>query len=134
MALYKGSGDKTLERGGTVTPFELFKEWGIKDAVAATADGKQTDLHAPMTEGGTVEPVTAGSPEGLSILRHSASHLMAHAITRLFPGAKFGVGPAIQDGFYYDVKFPRPITEEDLPLIEAEMKKISGEKIKIERA
>lgn len=61
-------------------------------------------------------------------MRHSAAHVMAHAITRLYPGAQFGVGPHIEHGFYYDVLFPRPVTDEDLPAIEAEMRKIIKEK------
>jgi threonyl-tRNA synthetase len=69
----------------------------------------------------------------LQTMRHSASHVMAHAITRLFPGAEFGVGPDIDNGFYYDVKFPEPVTEEILPKIEAEMKKIIKEGRKFER-
>lgn len=69
----------------------------------------------------------------LQTMRHSASHVMAHAITRLYPGAEFGVGPDIENGFYYDVKFPEPVTEEVLPKIEAEMKKIIKEGNKFER-
>lgn len=69
----------------------------------------------------------------LQTMRHSASHVMAHAITRLFPGAEFGVGPDIDNGFYYDVKFPEPVTEEVLPKIEAEMRKIVKEGCKFER-
>lgn len=69
----------------------------------------------------------------LQTMRHSASHVMAHAITRLFPGAEFGVGPDIENGFYYDVKFPEPVNEEVLPKIEAEMKKIIKEGNKFER-
>jgi threonyl-tRNA synthetase len=69
----------------------------------------------------------------LQTMRHSASHVMAHAITRLFPGSEFGVGPDIENGFYYDVKFPEPVTEEILPKIEAEMKKIVKEGRAFER-
>jgi threonyl-tRNA synthetase len=69
----------------------------------------------------------------LQTMRHSASHVMAHAITRLFPGSEFGVGPDIENGFYYDVKFPEPVTEEILPKIEAEMKKIIKEGRSFER-
>lgn len=69
----------------------------------------------------------------LQTMRHSASHVMAHAITRLYPGSEFGVGPDIDNGFYYDVKFPEPVTEEILPKIESEMKKIIKEGNKFER-
>ena len=66
-------------------------------------------------------------------LNHSTSHLMAEAISHLYPEAKFGFGPAIEEGFYYDVDFPQPITEEDLPAIEAEMRKIAAKNAKFER-
>lgn len=69
----------------------------------------------------------------LQTMRHSASHVMAHAITRLYPGAEFGVGPDIDNGFYYDVKFPAPVAEDVLPKIEAEMRKIIKEGNKFER-
>ena len=133
MAVYRGPGDKISDIESEMTPFELFREWGIKNALAANADDAPVDLHAALYAGGTVTPVMPDTDEGLSILRHSASHLMAHAISNLYPGAKFGVGPSIRDGFYYDVLFPNPITDEDLPKIEAEMKRLSAEKIRIER-
>ena len=63
----------------------------------------------------------------LETMRHSCAHVMAHAITRMYPGAQFGVGPHIENGFYYDVLFPKAVTEEVLPQIEAEMKKIIKE-------
>ena len=66
-------------------------------------------------------------------LNHSTSHLMAEAISHLYPGAKFGFGPAIEEGFYYDIDFPTPITEEDLPAIEKEMHKITAQNAKFER-
>ena len=93
--------------------------------IAARVNGELVDLsRAP--EG--AEAITADSPEGLDILRHSTAHLMAQAIERLYPGTHFGVGPCIKDGFYYDVDLPegKTITEQDLPAIEAEMRKISG--------
>jgi len=77
--------------------------------------------------------VLSSSPEGLEILRHSTSHLMAQAVQRLFPGTRLGIGPSIQDGFYYDMEIAGQITEEDLPRIEEEMRKISSEDIPVER-
>ncbi|MDR1509038.1 MAG: threonine--tRNA ligase [Synergistaceae bacterium] len=133
MACYRGAENKSFETDDGITPFELFGEWNIKSALAAAVDGEYVDLHRTLKDGGTVKPVMPDSPEGLSILRHSASHLMAQAIARLYKGAKFGVGPAIQDGFYYDVLFPKAITDDDLPVIEAEMKKLAREKFHIER-
>jgi threonyl-tRNA synthetase len=133
MASYRGTENKSFVTDGETTPFELFDKWNIKGALAAAVDVGYVDLNRTITGGGTVEPIMPDSPEGLSILRHSASHLMAQAISRLYKGAKFGVGPAIQDGFYYDVLFPKAITDDDLPVIEAEMKKLSDEKFRIER-
>ncbi|MDR1917203.1 MAG: threonine--tRNA ligase [Synergistaceae bacterium] len=133
MACYAGPGDKIFDSSADTTPFDLFKEWNIKGAIAATVDGTPVDLHTRLTGGGTVLPVTSDSPEGLDIIRHSTSHLMAQAILRLYPGAMFGVGPSIKDGFYYDVLFPTPISEDNLAAIEAEMKKISNEKLRVER-
>ncbi|MCK4403417.1 MAG: threonine--tRNA ligase, partial [Dehalococcoidia bacterium] len=62
--------------------------------------------------------------ERLERMRHSAAHIMAEAVQSLFPGAKFGIGPAIENGFYYDFELPRPLTQEDLPIIESKMKEI----------
>lgn len=135
MAHFTGPSDKIYEPAGgeATTPFDLFKIWNIKDAIAATADGSAIDLHAKLTASATVNPITPQSAEGLEVLRHSASHLMAQAILRLYPGARFGVGPAIKDGFYYDVLFPEPVSDDVLPAIESEMKKIAKEKLRIER-
>ena len=132
MARFVGPTGETAEAERT-TQFDLFKEWGVKGAIAASADGEKIDLHRDISGGGTVLPITPATADGLDILRHSTSHLMAQAILRLYPGALFGVGPSIKDGFYYDVQFPRPITDADLPAIEGEMKRISKEKLRIER-
>jgi len=102
---------------------EVLKERGIDgNVIAVKIDGKICDLDTPVEEGATIEPVKADSPEGIEILRHSASHIMAQAVYRLYPGTKYGVGPAIENGFYYDMDVPVAITEEDLPKIENEMK------------
>ena len=76
------------------------------------------------TADSTVEPVEPASEDGLHVLRHSTAHVMAQAVCRLFPGAKYAIGPPIQDGFYYDFDLPSPIKEDDLPAIEDEMRKI----------
>jgi len=113
---------------------EVLKERGIDgDVIAVKIDGKICDLDTPVEESTTIEPVNADSPEGIEILRHSASHIMAQAVYRLYPGTKYGVGPAIENGFYYDMDVPVAITEEDLPKIEDEMKKIVSEAIPFER-
>ena len=81
----------------------------------------------------SIEIITPDSNEALEMMRHSTAHLMAQAVKRLFPDAKFGVGPVIEDGFYYDMDFEHSITPEDLPVIEKEMKKIINENIEIIR-
>jgi len=113
---------------------EVLKERGIDgDVIAVKIDGKMYDLDALVEEDATIEPVRVDSPEGIEILRHSASHIMAQAVYRLYPGTKYGVGPAIENGFYYDMDVPVAITEEDLPKIEDEMKRIASEAIPFER-
>jgi threonyl-tRNA synthetase len=97
-----------------------------KAAVAAVVDGSETDLTAPLHDGAVVSIVTAGTDEGRHVLRHSTAHVMAQAVTRLFPGAKFSIGPAIDNGFYYDFELPGGATfsDDDLERIEAEMREI----------
>ncbi len=97
-----------------------------KAAVAAIVDGEETDLTAALHDGATVAIITAGTPEGRHVLRHSTAHVMAQAVTRLFPGAKFSIGPAIENGFYYDFELPGGLTfsDDDLGRIEAEMREI----------
>lgn len=113
---------------------EIIKERGIDGKVIAVKiDGKLCDLDTIVEENANIEPVEMDSPEGIEILRHSTSHLMAQAVYRLYPGTKYGVGPAIENGFYYDMDVPTTITEDDLPKIEEEMKKIAAEAIPFER-
>lgn len=104
-----------------------------KRALAAKIDGELVDLNAPINEGGAIEIVDPKHEDALGILRHSTAHLMAQAMKRLYPGIKFGVGPAIDTGFYYDTDQDKQIAEEDLPAIEAEMAKIVKENFPIER-
>jgi threonyl-tRNA synthetase len=97
-----------------------------KAAVAAVVDGEEWDLGRPLPDGAKVAIVTADSDQGRHVLRHSTAHVMAQAVTRLIPGAKFSIGPAIDDGFYYDFELPdgRTFSEADLEAIEAEMRAI----------
>jgi threonyl-tRNA synthetase len=97
-----------------------------KAAVAAVVDGAEADLTAALRNGATVSIITAATPEGRHVLRHSTAHVMAQAVTRLFPGAKFSIGPAIENGFYYDFELPGGATfsDDDLARIEAEMREI----------
>ncbi|OFL66112.1 threonine--tRNA ligase [Facklamia sp. HMSC062C11] len=103
-----------------------------KATLAAKLNGQIIDHNHPIVEDGQVELLTDKSQEALAVLRHSAAHLMAQALTRLYPGIHFGVGPAIENGFYYDTDKEIPLTDEDLPKIEAEMKKIVAENYPIE--
>lgn len=113
---------------------ELEVSAALQDVVAAVYNGQICDLSTPVTTEGTVEFVASGSPEGLNIIRHTASHIMAQAVLRLYPGSKFGVGPTIKDGFYYDIESSSPIGDADLEKIEAEMEKIVGENLRIVRS
>ncbi len=92
----------------------------MSDAViAALVNGAPMDLSAPLTEDASIEPLTFESPEGKEVYRHSSTHIMAQAVKEVFPTAQLTIGPAIEDGFYYDFAFDRPFTPEDLEKIEA---------------
>ncbi|MDR1082639.1 MAG: threonine--tRNA ligase [Coriobacteriales bacterium] len=117
-----------LADGATVADVAAHIGAGLaKAALAGKIDDTLVDLSAPVTEGATVTIITSKSPEALSILRHSTAHIMAEAIQELFPDAKFGIGPAIEDGFYYDVEVARSLTFDDLALIEDTMRRIVAE-------
>ncbi|MHB8669282.1 MAG: threonine--tRNA ligase [Acidimicrobiales bacterium] len=100
-----------------------------RGAVAAVVDGVTVDLGAPLPDGAEVEIVTAASEAGRHVLRHSTAHVMAQAVTDLFPGAAYAIGPAINDGFYYDFELPggARFDDEDLARIEARMRDIVEE-------
>jgi threonyl-tRNA synthetase len=104
-----------------------------KDALAVKVGGKVLDLKRPITESGAFEVITPKHPDALEVYRHSTAHLTAHAVKRLFPGVKIGIGPAIENGYYYDFDPGRAFTPEDLEKIEAEMRKIVAENATIER-
>jgi threonyl-tRNA synthetase len=105
----------------------------LEAALAVKVDGRLADLKAPLPNGARVEIVTNKAPESLELIRHSTAHLLAHAVKRLHPGARVGIGPVIEDGFYYDFWVEKPFTPEDLPVIEAEMHKIVAEGIEVNR-
>jgi len=107
-----------------------------KAAVAARVNGGEVDLGSPLPpEGGAVEIITASSPQGRTILRHSTAHVLAQAVLELWPGAKFAIGPPIENGFYYDFDLPGggSFSDEDLERIEARMRQIVGEDQPFER-
>jgi len=104
-----------------------------KAALAAIVDGQLVDLNRPLTKDARVKLVTDRSPEALALARHSTAHLMAAAVTNLFPGAQCGIGPAIDDGFYYDFIVDRPFVPEDLEAIEKKMKELASQDLIFER-
>lgn len=102
-------------------------------AVAAELDGLMIDLSVPLDKGGIFKIHTFDSDEGRDVFWHSGSHLLAHAVKRVFPEAKLAIGPAVEDGFYYDIDFDEPISSDDFEKIEAEMDRIVKEKLEITR-
>jgi len=96
----------------------------VDSAVAAKVDGEVCDLSFRLVRDAQVEPVPVDSPEGRQILRHSAAHIMAQAVKELYPEAKLGIGPATEEGFYYDFDLPEPLSEAELEKIEARMQEI----------
>ncbi len=100
-----------------------------KDALAAEVNGLLVDLSAPLPDGATVSIITPASEKGREVLRHSTAHVMAQAVTRLWPGAHYAIGPAIRDGFYYDFSLPggAHFSDDDLGRIEEEMRRIVAE-------
>ncbi|MGA0270325.1 MAG: threonine--tRNA ligase [Ilumatobacteraceae bacterium] len=121
---------RELAQGATA--LDLAKSIGsglAKAAVAAVVDGVETDLTAGLSDGQEVAIITANTDEGRHVLRHSTAHVLAQAVTRLFPGAKFSVGPAIEHGFYYDFDLPdgKTFSDDDLGAIQKEMERIVNE-------
>jgi len=117
------------EYGRGVTAAEVASSIGkrlAKDALAAKVDGEWVDLDRPIDHDAAVTIVTPDSPDGREVIRHSTAHVMAQAVTDLFPGARYAIGPAIADGFYYDFELPdgRHFSEDDLGRIEARMREI----------
>jgi threonyl-tRNA synthetase len=104
-----------------------------KAAVAAVVNGKLVDLTFPLRDDASVRIVTPESPEALALFRHSTAHLMAAAVTNLFPGAQCGIGPATDDGFFYDFIVGRPFVPEDLEVIERKMKELAAADLPYER-
>jgi threonyl-tRNA synthetase len=103
-----------------------YKE-GFKEGIAAKLNGKVVDFQTPIKESGRLEMIPVDSPEGLAVLRHSTAHLLASAVVKLFPEAKLAIGPAIDEGYYYDFQVDRPFQPEDLAAIEKLMHEIADE-------
>ena len=125
---------KEFDQG--VTAAEVAKSIGMglyKSACAAKIDGEVCDLRTPIEKDCSLEILTFDTAEGKHAYWHTTSHIMAQAVMRLYPGTKFSIGPAIDNGFYYDFDMEQPLSTEDLPKIEAEMKKIIKEDLPLER-
>ncbi|MED4917924.1 threonine--tRNA ligase [Geobacillus thermodenitrificans] len=121
------SGTSTEDIAASISP-------GLKKkAIAGKLNGRFVDLRTPLQEDGELVIITQDMPEALDILRHSTAHLMAQAIKRLYDNVKLGVGPVIENGFYYDIDMEHKLTPDDLPKIEAEMRKIVKENLDVVR-
>ncbi len=119
-----------------ITPGEILKDISTRsggDILAANINGSAIDLSRPLTNSGELEFISVRSPKGLEILRHSTAHVMAQAVKELFDDAKITIGPAIEDGFYYDFDVSRPFTPDDLEKIENRMKEIIRSKLPFRR-
>jgi threonyl-tRNA synthetase len=132
----------TLDHGASrdlpagVTVAQALKELGVAtdhEVVAATVNGDPVDLTAHLSQDSTLAPIKVHTTEGLEIMRHSTSHLMAEAVRTLFPGVKVAIGPAIEAGFYYDFDTQEPFSPEDLARIEAKMAELVAQDLSFER-
>src|SRR5215471_1223929 len=109
------------------TPADVAAAISPRLANAAIVDGKPVDLNLPLTNDAKVEILTDRGRDALHVYRHSTAHLLAAAVTSLFPGVQCGVGPALEDGFYYDFVVPRPFVPEDLEALEKQMKELAAQ-------
>ncbi|MUK86893.1 threonine--tRNA ligase [Ornithinibacillus sp. L9] len=132
--IFPDGASKSFPQGTTGEDIAASISPGLKkQALAIKLDGELYDLRRELTNGGAIEIITYKNQEGIEIVRHSTAHLMAQAIKRTYKNVKFGVGPVIEEGFYYDMDLEQSITPEDLPKIEKEMKRIVDENLEIER-
>ena len=130
----KGSGQGAFPPGLTISQIIETLDPGLsRKAVAAWLDGSLVDLGCPIEKDSIIEVVSLDSPEALDVLRHSAAHLMAAAVTQLFPSARLGIGPATGDGFYYDFDLEEPISEADFSRIEETMGGLATRDLPFER-
>ena len=127
--------DKEIELEAPVTVYEALRaaEASNNKVLAAKVNGEVSELTAPLNADAEIIPLTFDDAEGKTVFRHTASHIMAQAVKRLYPEAKLTIGPAVDDGFYYDFDSDISFTPEILTKIEGEMKKIVKENLKIER-
>ncbi|MCR6111606.1 threonine--tRNA ligase [Bacillus sp. A301a_S52] len=132
--IFPDGAKKEFQKGTTTEEIAASISPGLrKNALAGKLDGEHIDLNEPILTDGNVEIITYDTEDGLHILRHSTAHLLAQAVKRLYGDVKLGVGPVIEEGFYYDIDMPHKLTPEDLPKIEKEMKRIMDENLQIRR-
>ncbi len=127
---------KELEVEAGITAKEILDQIDLSnknDMIAAKFNEQLIDLSRPLNEDGTLSFVSIHSEEGIHILRHSAAHLLAHAVIELYPGAKPTIGPPTEDGFFYDIEMPQKFSEKDLPKIEQKMKELAKANLPIKR-
>lgn len=125
---------KEFEKGITTDAVAASISPGLrKKALVGKFNGEIVDTKTPLEADGTIAILTQQDEESLDVMRHSTAHLLAQALKRIYPGIKLGIGPTIENGFYYDVDSDTPITAEDFPAIEKEMKRIVAENLEIER-
>lgn len=127
---------REYEAGTTIEDVAGSISTGLKkNAIAGKIDGKVVDVYAPIEQDSAVEIVTVDSADGLEVYRHSTAHLLAQALKRIYGNkeVKLGIGPVIEDGFYYDIDMEQSLTPDDLAAIEKEMSKIIGENLEIRR-
>ncbi|MEK9905410.1 MAG: TGS domain-containing protein, partial [Rhodospirillales bacterium] len=108
---------------GTALATDISKSLA-KKAIAIKQNGKRVDLALELTDGAAVEVITIDSPEALELLRHDCAHVLAEAVQELFPGTQVTIGPAIENGFYYDFAREQPFTPDDLEIIQKRMREI----------
>jgi threonyl-tRNA synthetase len=118
------AGSESVVEAGTTAGAALLSIGCGSDVIAARVNGELRDLANQVADGDVVEPVEMASDDGRYIMRHSAAHVMAQAVQQLFPQAELGIGPPVDNGFYYDFDVPKPFTPEDLKAIEARMGQI----------
>jgi threonyl-tRNA synthetase len=121
----RDSQEMAAERLTILEALQLLGVKGLERVVAAKVNNEDKDLSFFLDTESHLEPIFIDQEEGLEILRHSASHVMAMAVKELFPGVKVTIGPAIENGFYYDFDFDRPFRDDDLPMIQAKMEEIT---------
>ena len=130
----KNGNTLELENGLTVLDVaKQISEGLARNAVCAKIDGNLVDLSAVIDKDINLEIITLSDAEGLNVYRHTTSHVLAQALKTIYPTCKLAIGPTIENGFYYDVEFKTPISQDDLPKIEAEMQKIIKSDLPIER-